>query len=234
MAVAESLAFGLLVLVVAFSAIVAKELTSQDSTPMLAVVDPAEDVPLPFDLNAPRGRWTPAPEPLIPEPDAVEPVEETAATGDEATPPSALPEGYESDTTIRYFNGRPIRPVRTIYMTVTAYSPDARSCGDSADGITASLHDVFTNGFRLVAADTRILPLGSMIMIPGYAEEQVVPVLDRGGAIKGARLDVLFPTHEIARQWGVRKLPITVWQYADGKPADDWRKIRDSKQTASK
>ncbi len=51
-------------------------------------------------------------------------------------------------------------------------------------------------------------------------------MLDCGGAIKGRRLDVLFPTHEQARQWGVRKIPVVVWEYADGKPADDPRKQR--------
>jgi 3D (Asp-Asp-Asp) domain-containing protein len=130
------------------------------------------------------------------------------------------------DPRTRFFNGRPIRPARTMTMIVTAYSPDERSCGDSADGITATLHHVETNGFRLVAADTRLLPFGSMLTIPGYDAGRVVPVLDRGGAIKGHRLDVLFPTHEQARAWGVRKLRVTVWEYADGKPKDDPRRLR--------
>jgi len=41
-----------------------------------------------------------------------------------------------------------------------------------------------------------------MISVPGYDKGRIVPVLDKGGAIKGARLDVLFATHEAARQWG--------------------------------
>jgi 3D (Asp-Asp-Asp) domain-containing protein len=114
-------------------------------------------------------------------------------------------------------------------MTVTAYSPDSRSCGDSADGITSSIHNVYTNAMKLVAADSKVLPLGSIISVPGYDSEHIVPVLDRGGAIKGYRLDVLFPTHEQARKWGVRHIPVTVWEYADGKPKGDFRKIRDSK-----
>lgn len=122
------------------------------------------------------------------------------------------------DEHVRYYDGRPIRPARTIMMTVTAYSPDWRSCGDSADGITASTKSVWTNGMRMVAADTRVLPMGSLISVPGYASDEVVPVLDRGGAIKGKRLDVLYPTHEQARQWGVRKIPVVVWEYADGEP----------------
>lgn len=113
------------------------------------------------------------------------------------------------------FAGRPIRPVKTMRMRVTAYSPDARSCGKWADGITASGASVWTNGMKLVAADTRLLPFGSIVTIPGYDGGKPVPVLDRGGKIKGRRLDVLYPTHNIARQWGVQHLEVTVWEYAD-------------------
>lgn len=120
---------------------------------------------------------------------------------------------------VRYYDGRPLRAVRTLWMTVTAYSPDHRSCGKWADGKTATNTSVWTNGMSLVAADTRILPFGTLLTVPGYSSDEVVPVLDRGGAIKGHRLDVLYPTHEIALKWGVRRIPVTVWEYADGKGA---------------
>ncbi|MCC6680840.1 MAG: 3D domain-containing protein [Phycisphaeraceae bacterium] len=113
------------------------------------------------------------------------------------------------------FDGRPLKAVGKINMLVTAYSPDARSCGKWADGKTASGYSVWTNGMKLVAADTRILPFGSIISVPGYNGGQPVQVLDRGGKIKGNRLDVLYPTHEIARRWGVQRLTVTVWKYAD-------------------
>ena len=122
-----------------------------------------------------------------------------------------------------------MRPARTMLMTVTGYSPGEESCGESADGITSSLHSVWTNGMKLVAADTRVLPLGSVVSVPGYHHEQLVPVLDRGGKIKGNRLDLLYPTAGQARTWGVKKVRITVWAYADGLPDPDWRKIRDSR-----
>ncbi len=124
----------------------------------------------------------------------------------------------ETEAEIRWFNNRPIRPVKTVTMTVTAYSPDERSCGDWADGFTASGYSVWTNGMKLVAADTSILPFGSLVSVPGYDEGDVVPVLDRGGAIKGNRLDVLYPTHESALEWGVQSLEVTIWEYADGQP----------------
>lgn len=121
----------------------------------------------------------------------------------------------DTDVRVYSYNGRLIRPRTTMTMRVTAYSPDRRSCGNWADGITASGRRVTTNGGRLVAADTRILPFGAIVSIPGYHDGEPVPVLDRGGAIKGYRLDLLYPTHARARQWGVQDLEVTIWEYAD-------------------
>ncbi|MEM6554018.1 MAG: 3D domain-containing protein [Planctomycetota bacterium] len=126
-----------------------------------------------------------------------------------ATPPAATPNQPLT------FNNRPIRPVKTLRMLTTAYSPDERSCGIFADGITASGYSVYTNGMALVAADTRLLPFGTLVSIPGYNDGKPVPVLDRGGAIKGKRLDLLYPTHERALQWGAQRLDVVVYEYAD-------------------
>jgi len=127
----------------------------------------------------------------------------------------ASQETPEDNLSIRWFDGKPVRPARTIYMTVTGYSPDARSCGKYADGKTAIMYSVWTNGMNLVAADPKVLPYWSMISVPGYAGDDIVPVMDCGGAIKGNRLDLLYPTHELALQWGVRQMPVTVWEFVD-------------------
>lgn len=126
----------------------------------------------------------------------------------------------------RWFAGRAVRPVKTLEFVVTAYSPDEASCGDSADGITATLHSVETNAFQLVAADPKVLPYGSMITVPGYGKDQIVPVLDCGGKIKGNRLDLLFPTHEQAIAWGVKRLTVTIWEPIDGQPLTNPRLVR--------
>ncbi len=214
---AEALALAAVLLVVSASAVITKELTARSGSPALAMVEGIAGTP----SSGPVGQIQ------VDDPLADRDVAEVGAPANEG--PARLGAGLHADTSLRWFNGRPARPAKTIWMTVTAYSPDSRSCGDSADGITASLHAVETNAHKLVAADTRILPLGSMISIPGYDSDRIVPVLDRGGAIKGRRLDVLFPTHEAARKWGVKKLPVTVWEYADGKPPESWRRIRDSR-----
>ncbi len=144
----------------------------------------------------------------------------------EAVPAAASANPLAFDANVRWFDGRPVRPARSMLMTVTAYSPDARSCDESADGKTATLHSVTTNGHKLVAADPKVLPYGAMVSMPGYDSGQIVPVLDCGGKIKGRKLDVLFPTHEEARRWGVRKIRVTLWEFADGKPAVNPRKLR--------
>ena len=89
----------------------------------------------------------------------------------------------------------PISSVRR--FRVTAYCPCAKCCGKWADGITASGTRA---DHRLVAAP-REFPFGTVMRIPGYG---TVKVEDRGGAIKGDRLDVLFPTHSEALRWGVQ------------------------------
>ena len=164
------------------------------------------------------------PVPPVSEPATVTPAEEESVEiigSEEITEDSP-----EWDLSTRWFDGRPVRPARVLLMRVTAYSPDHRSCGEFADGQTATLHSVWTNGMRLVAADPTVLPYGTMLTVPGYAGDEIVPVLDCGGAIKGARLDVLYPTHERARQWGVQDLRVVIWEYADGKPAPNPRKVR--------
>jgi 3D (Asp-Asp-Asp) domain-containing protein len=98
---------------------------------------------------------------------------------------------------------------RTIKMEVTAYCPCSKCCGPKAVGLTASGKDVSYNDGRFVAADTRNLPFGTKLLVPGY-DESPVEVIDRGGAIKGNKLDVFFPTHEQALEWGRRHLTVTV------------------------
>jgi 3D (Asp-Asp-Asp) domain-containing protein len=98
-------------------------------------------------------------------------------------------------------------------MTVTAYCPCAKCCGRYADGITASGQPVTANRGRFVAAD-RSLPFGTLVSVPGYNEGRPVPVLDRGGAIRGNHLDVFFPTHAEALRWGRQTLRCTIGEVA--------------------
>ena len=91
------------------------------------------------------------------------------------------------------------------FMKVNAYCPCERCCGRWADGYTAS-------GYKIqprdkFAAAPKHIPFGTMMDVPGYG---IVPVRDRGGAIVTSRLDVFFPTHKEASDWGVKYLEVEV------------------------
>ena len=90
-------------------------------------------------------------------------------------------------------------------FTVTAYCPCRRCCGRYDDGITASGH-IINVGDRFVASPPEFA-FGTIMNIPNYG---TVKVLDRGGAIKGNRLDVFFATHQEALQWGVQNLDVEI------------------------
>jgi 3D (Asp-Asp-Asp) domain-containing protein len=95
-----------------------------------------------------------------------------------------------------------------VKMRVTAYCPCSKCCGQHSDGITACGHEICT-GDRFVAADRRY-SFGTEMIVPGYNGTEVVQVLDRGGAIRGERLDVFFNTHQEALNWGVQYLYVKV------------------------
>jgi len=100
--------------------------------------------------------------------------------------------------------------VRQMLMEVTAYCACTKCCGPRAQGLTASGRRISYNGGRFVAADTRVLKFNTKLLVPGYAGGQPVEVIDRGGAIKGNKLDVFFDSHEAARKWGRQWLWVTV------------------------
>ena len=93
-------------------------------------------------------------------------------------------------------------------MKVTAYCPCRKCCGRYSGGRTASGHTI-RQGDTFVAADGMHL-FGTEMVVPGYNDSRPVEVLDRGGAIRGNRLDVFFNSHHKAKQWGVKYLPVKV------------------------
>ena len=58
-----------------------------------------------------------------------------------------------------------------------------------------------------IAADLKFFRYGTKIRIPGYGEGVVEDV---GGAIKGRHIDIWFPTHQEAKEWGAKWLNIEV------------------------
>lgn len=90
-------------------------------------------------------------------------------------------------------------------MNISAYCPCELCCGKYADGVTATGKNAYTKG---VAVDPNVIPLGTKIYIPGYG---TVVADDVGGAIKGDKLDVRFPTHREALEWGRKHKEVTIF-----------------------
>lgn len=100
------------------------------------------------------------------------------------------------------------REVKT--MLATAYDSSEESTGkkpgDPDYGITAS-GMVARRG--VVAVDPRVIPLGTRLYVEGYG---FCIAADTGGAIKGNRIDVYFPTREEVRNWGRRYVKVYILQ----------------------
>ena len=83
----------------------------------------------------------------------------------------------------------------TLIVTSTGYSLPGRT----ATGIPV--------GWGVVAVDPSVIPLGTRLTIPGYGEGVAA---DTGSAVRGADIDLWFPTLAQARTWGRRTVTITL------------------------
>ncbi len=90
------------------------------------------------------------------------------------------------------------------FQPVIAYGPTKGQ--PKAVGITAAntLADWGT-----IAADTRYYPFGTIMHIPGYGWGRVE---DIGSGIKGMHIDLYFPSHRKALEWGREWKTVKVWK----------------------
>ena len=90
-------------------------------------------------------------------------------------------------------------PAETGGRTLTVSSTGYALPGHTATGIPV--------GWGVVAVDPALIPLGSRMTIPGYGQGVAA---DTGGAVRGATIDLWFPTLAQARAWGRRTITITI------------------------
>lgn len=84
---------------------------------------------------------------------------------------------------------------RTLTVSATGYSLPGRT----ASGLPV--------GWGVVAVDPTVIPLGTRMTIPGYGEGVAADV---GSGIRGAMIDLWFPTVGQALEWGRRTVTITL------------------------
>lgn len=89
----------------------------------------------------------------------------------------------------------PVASGSTMTVTATGYALRGRT----ATGIPTS--------WGVVAVDPAVIPLGTRMTIPGYGEGVAA---DTGPAVRGATIDLWFPTTAQALAWGRRTVTITL------------------------
>lgn len=106
-----------------------------------------------------------------------------------ASPSPSLPEELAPQTSVAPAGGSQVT------VSVTGYALP----GTTATGLPV--------GWGIVAVDPSFIPLGTRMSIPGYGEGVAA---DTGSAVKGAIIDIWFPTREQALAWGRRTVTITI------------------------
>jgi cystine transport system substrate-binding protein len=84
---------------------------------------------------------------------------------------------------------------RTLTVSSTGYALPGRT----ATGIPV--------GWGVIAVDPAVIPLGTRLTVPGYGEGVAA---DTGSAVRGATIDLWFPSLGQARAWGRRTVTITL------------------------
>ncbi|PEB50523.1 hypothetical protein CON65_14230 [Bacillus pseudomycoides] len=112
---------------------------------------------------------------------------------------------------------------RVMEMTATGYTSGAESTGKSPGhpeyGITYSGVKAKRDLYSTIAADLRVFPIGTILFVPGYGYGVVA---DKGGAIKGNRLDLYYETvQDVYSQWGKKKVNVYVVKMGNGKLSED-------------
>ena len=97
----------------------------------------------------------------------------------------------------------PPKDARNRKYVITAYCPCQKCCGKT-DGITASGEKAVQG---VTIATDKSMPFGTKVYIDGVGERIVQ---DRGGAIKGNRIDLYFDSHNEALNFGRQTKYVTI------------------------
>jgi 3D (Asp-Asp-Asp) domain-containing protein len=133
-------------------------------------------------------------QPLSSQPNTVMPAEDAAGNETISEQPAARSAGDANS---------PVKLAENILLPTQTYTATAYSLR----GRTASGRPVARG---LIAADPRVLPLGTRVRIDAGSFSGEYVVADTGGAVKGRRIDIWTPTSGEAMRFGRRAVKLTV------------------------
>lgn len=95
---------------------------------------------------------------------------------------------------------------REISVEASGYTATCTGC----TGITATGINLWTHpNEKIVAVDPSVVPLGSKVYVEGYG---YATAADTGGAIKGDKIDLLFPSVAEAFRWGRKRVRMRIYR----------------------
>ncbi len=112
-------------------------------------------------------------------------------------------------------------PSKTV--VATGYTAGEESTGKTPDhpqyGITYSGVKVKRDLYSTIAADLNVFPIGTILYIPDYGYGVVA---DKGGAIRGNKIDLFYDTVEdVYDQWGKREIDVYIIEMGDGQLTEE-------------
>lgn len=105
-------------------------------------------------------------------------------------------------------------------------TPDSTNDGAPARNFVATayaLHGRTATGQHtrrgIIAADRRVLPMGTRVRLSAGSQSGEYVVADTGGVIRGNKIDIWVPSNGEAMRFGRRNVKLTVLQYPRGNSA---------------
>ncbi|MCP8617768.1 3D domain-containing protein [Salirhabdus salicampi] len=103
-------------------------------------------------------------------------------------------------------------------VVATGYTAGPESTGKGPDhpqyGITFSGVEVRRDLYSTIAADLNVFPIGTILFIPGYGYGVVA---DKGGAIKGNKIDLYYETVDaVYEEWGKQEVEVYIIEKGNG------------------
>ena len=94
--------------------------------------------------------------------------------------------------------------VKTFKVTATAFTANCKGCS----GITSTGFNLKKNpDAKIIAVDPKVIPLGTKVWVEGYGEAIAA---DKGGSIKGNKIDVFMSSNKKATNWGRRTVTVKI------------------------
>ena len=96
------------------------------------------------------------------------------------------------------------KAVKTFKVTATAFTANCKGCS----GVTSTGFNLKKNpNAKIIAVDPKVIPLGTKVWVEGYGEAIAA---DKGGSIKGNKIDVFMPSTKKAYGWGRRTVTVKI------------------------